>query len=158
MVTLTINGTVYTGVTNATGLAVIDVPEEAVGEDIAVNITKDDYDPISYTTTLGTDGIPATQPEAMDEAAPDDGDDDEPDDEGGLGDYTWIILIIVIVAVLAIVGFVMMGRGKAPAAEPDEAVPEEPATEDPESADAEEPAPEEGAGEPADGGSTPPLN
>jgi parallel beta-helix repeat protein len=50
------------------------------------------------------------------------------EDEGGPANFTWIILIIVIVAIIGIVAFMMMGKGKAPLPKgeaPEEAVPEE---------------------------------
>jgi parallel beta-helix repeat protein len=138
-VTLVINETSYTGVTNATGYAVISVPRDSVGHDAEVEITRDGYDTISYTTTLGADGTLADAPPAMDEAEP----EPETPDGGGLSNLTWIILIVIIVAVLGIVAFLMMGKAGAPKeAGPEEAVtePEAPAKQD--TVETESPAPE----------------
>jgi parallel beta-helix repeat protein len=117
-VTLTINGTAYTGVTNATGHAVISIPKDSVGQDAEVEITKDGYEPVSYTTSIGQGGIPATQPPEMEPSTL------GPDDQRY--DYTWmyILLILVIVGVIGAV-LLLKGKGKAPAGAPEEAVPRE---------------------------------
>jgi len=48
-----------------------------------------------------------------------------PAEEGGIGDYLWTIIILVAVIVIALLAFMMMGKGKAPVAEPKDAEPKE---------------------------------
>lgn len=103
-VTVTFDGNTYTGTTDANGNATITLPETALGEEIAVNITKTGYDPISYTATLAQDGIVGQAPPTM-----------NPAEEGTGTDYTMIIIIVVvIIIIIGILAFIFMRKPPTP--------------------------------------------
>ncbi len=104
----------YTGLTNATGYASIEVPESYLGSSVTVTITKDGYKTITYTTMLNQDGTLAAAPPVM-------------KSEGGLS--TTMLLLIVIVIVVVLVVAVMALRKKG--GKEDEAAKPEPKAEEP---------------------------
>jgi hypothetical protein len=114
-VSVTYNGNEYTGTTDANGNVNIELPEAALGEQLDVEITKDGFDPISYTTTLDDDGTLNDMPSSM-EATP-----------GGISPIIIIIIVVVIVAVVAGIGLAL--RPKKPLPAPPQQMPPQPPTE-----------------------------
>ncbi|MDD4307637.1 MAG: Ig-like domain-containing protein [Thermoplasmata archaeon] len=117
-VVVTLDGEAYTGTTDADGNANITLPGTAVGEQISVEITKDGYRTVAYTTTIAADGtVPASDnPPTME------------DEVDGDIDYTMIIIIVVAIIIVAI-AVVFMLMGKKPAAPKSAEEPEEEAKE-----------------------------
>jgi len=110
----------YTGTTDLTGNAAVNVPATFLGQTLSINITKVGYEPVSFTAALSQDGTLAPQPPAMAQISTDDPAD------GGMGGYLWVIVIIAI-AIIVLAAFRFRGgKPDAPAALPDaEPVPEE---------------------------------
>jgi len=86
MVTVIFNGTNYTGITNSTGYTKIEMPMDAIGQQITVVIFKDGYDATNYSTTLTHDGTVANPPPPLVKPETDDVDN-----------FPWFVLIIIII-------------------------------------------------------------
>jgi RNase P subunit RPR2 len=105
LVTITMNGKEFTGVTDSTGYATITVPKaDFVAGDIDVEVTKDKYDTIKFTGSVDangtftppTDGIPDMKSSEKEEE----------------DDWTLIIIaiIIVIIVIVVLVAFATRSR------------------------------------------------
>jgi hypothetical protein len=113
-VTVTYNGIEYTGTTDANGNANIELPETALGEQLDIEITKDGYGPVSYTTTLDEDGTLNDTPSSMEAK------------QSNISPIIIIIIIVIIVAVVAGLGLMLRPKKPLPAPPAPEAAPEPP--------------------------------
>jgi hypothetical protein len=94
--------TTYSGLTNTTGYATIEVPETFLNQLVNVTITKEGYETVTYTTTLNSNGTLAVAPPTVNTV-----------EDGGIGMGLIAGIAIAILVVVLLVILVVMPKMKA---------------------------------------------
>jgi len=112
-VTVTIDGVDYQAFTGADGVATVNIPKDAAGKEMDVEVTSPDHETIYFKATApasedGGNAEPQGEVPSM-ESVPS---EDEGEDDGDSSLMMWIILIIVIVVVVVVVLLIVMKKKK----------------------------------------------
>jgi hypothetical protein len=103
-VNVTVGGVTYMGITNASGYASILLPASACGDELSITISKNNYITVSYTPILDQDGSLNENPPTLEESSV------AVEDNSGFGTFTWIIIILAIIAIVTSLGLLSMRR------------------------------------------------
>jgi len=102
-VTVTMNGTARTGITDATGWLNISVLRFDLVSPAQVNASKKGYDTLRFMTALDADGNPVDPVPRMTKV---------PETTAAMGLLTWLLLVAVSVCAVVAVIFLMMKRNR----------------------------------------------